>query len=46
MRGTSSPFRATGGTPGFGQEAERGTRDRFRPEPLLWFLRERQGRAG
>lgn len=38
------PHRATGKTPG--QEAEAGARARFRPEPSLGFLRERQGRAG
>lgn len=33
-----SPHRVTGETPSFAQEAEAGTSDRFRPEPLLHFL--------
>lgn len=36
-----SPHRATGGIPGFGQEAEAGRSDSFSLEPFLGFLRER-----
>lgn len=36
---------ATGETPGLSQEAETGTRDRFRLESLLGFPQERQDRT-